>query len=110
MVDILIQAHFNYRSGKLSGFELKGHADAGEYGQDIVCSAVSVLAINTVNSLEKLAQSKPQVLSDDENGGFLKVKLSDDQVQLPDVQLLLQSFELGIRDVANSYGKYIKIK
>ena len=110
MVDILIQAHFNYQSGKLSGFELKGHADAGEYGQDIVCSAVSVLAINTVNSLEKLTQSKTQVLSDNKNGGFLKVKLSDDQVQLPDVQLLLQSFELGIRDVANSYGKYIKIK
>ena len=71
---------------------------------------MSVLAINTVNSLEKLAQSKPQVLSDDENGGFLKVELSDDQVQLPNVQLLLQSFELGLRDVANSYGKYIKIR
>lgn len=106
----MIQAHFNYRNGVISGFELKGHAGAGEYGHDIVCSAVSVLAINTVNSLERLADIKPDVLSDDENGGFLQVKIKDDQTQLPNVQLLLQSFELGMRDVANSYGKYIKIK
>lgn len=106
----MIQVHFNCQNGFISGFVLKGHAGAGEYGQDIVCSAVSVLAINTVNSLEKLAEVSPQVLSDDKNGGLLDVQLSDDQVQQARAQLLLKSFELGLRDVAKSYGKYIKIK
>lgn len=110
MVAILIQAHFNYQSGILSGFVLKGHADAGKYGQDIVCSAVSVLAINTVNSLEKLAEISPQVLSDNKDGGFLEVRLSDDQAKQANAQLLLKSFELGLRDIVNSYGKYIKIE
>ena len=36
-------------SGRIKTFELTGHADAGEYGSDIVCAAVSALTINTVN-------------------------------------------------------------
>lgn len=101
--------HFNFQNGVLSGFVLKGHADAGKYGQDIVCSAVSALAINTVNSLEKLTEISPHILSDDKNGGFLEVQLSDDQAQRADVQLLLKSLELGLRDVVSGYGKYIEI-
>ena len=33
---------------------LKGHADFAEEGSDIVCSAVSVLTINTINCIELL--------------------------------------------------------
>ncbi|HIX01484.1 MAG TPA: ribosomal-processing cysteine protease Prp [Candidatus Ligilactobacillus excrementigallinarum] len=106
----MIRAHLNYCDNQIAGFKLTGHADAGEYGQDIVCAAVSVLAINTVNSLEQLAKVTPQVISDDEQGGYLEVKLSDDQVQHPEAQLLLQSFELGLQDIEKNYDKYIKIK
>ena len=36
------------------GFEITGHAGYAEYGQDIVCAAVSVLALNMANSVERL--------------------------------------------------------
>ena len=36
--------------GLIEGFSLKGHAGYAEYGSDIVCSAVSMLTINTLNS------------------------------------------------------------
>ena len=40
------------RNGNYLEFVSKGHAGYAEEGQDIVCAAVSVLVINTVNSLE----------------------------------------------------------
>ena len=39
------------RNGNYLEFVSKGHAGYAEEGQDIVCAAVSVLVINTVNSL-----------------------------------------------------------
>ena len=37
--------------GLLSGFSVTGHAGAGEYGQDIVCAAVSSATYMTANDL-----------------------------------------------------------
>ena len=37
------------------GFKAHGHAGFSEEGQDIVCAAVSVLTINTLNAIEKFA-------------------------------------------------------
>ena len=105
----MIQAQISYYQDKISGFKLSGHAGSGEYGHDIVCAAVSALAINTVNSLEKLADSNP-VIESDEGSGFLNIKLPIDQIQHPKVQLLLESFKLGLLDIENSYDKYIEIK
>ena len=41
--------------GNLLSFEITGHAGYGVEGEDIICAAVSVLAIETVNSVERLA-------------------------------------------------------
>jgi uncharacterized protein YsxB (DUF464 family) len=37
---------------------ITGHARAGPHGQDIVCAAVSVLALTLVHSLEELTADK----------------------------------------------------
>ena len=39
-------------------FTCMGHAGYGKYPNDIVCAAISVLVINTINSLEELALEK----------------------------------------------------
>ncbi len=81
------------RNGKvIEGFDITGHAGFAETGEDIVCAAVSVLAINTINK----------------NGGLLQVALSDEGRNDPAVQLILSSLELGLKDVEQSYPKYIK--
>ena len=49
MIQITI---FQDSEHKASGIELNGHAGYGEEGYDIVCAAVSALALNTVNSIE----------------------------------------------------------
>lgn len=97
------------RNGKvIEGFDITGHADFAEAGEDIVCAAVSVLAINTINTLEKLLKQKFELVEDQKNGGLLQVILSDEGRNDPAVQLILSSLELGLKDVEQSYPKYIK--
>ena len=53
------------RNGYYLEFVSKGHAGYAEEGQDIVCAAVSVLVINTVNSLETFTDDQFEVQEDD---------------------------------------------
>ncbi|GLB46795.1 hypothetical protein WR164_07740 [Philodulcilactobacillus myokoensis] len=93
-------------------FKLMGHANSGKYGQDIVCAAVSALSISTVNSLFKIANIKPKVISDDVNGGLLNVKINNcsDQLKHDRAQTLLLNLENGLVDISKNYGKYIQLK
>ncbi|WP_034986784.1 ribosomal-processing cysteine protease Prp [Liquorilactobacillus sucicola] len=91
------------------GFEITGHADSGVYGQDIVCAAVSALAISTINGLEKLAHTDPKVDANEEEGGYLRVELNSQELSNSDAQLLLANLELGLQDIEKNYANYIRI-
>ena len=61
---------YRTESGTIHQFRITGHAGAGEYGEDIVCAAVSALSINAINSVShllalrcKLRQIKKMVVS-----------------------------------------------
>ena len=47
----MIKAEFLRYGGALVGFSVSGHAGAGEYGHDIVCSAVSSAVMLTANTI-----------------------------------------------------------
>lgn len=104
----MIKAIFYRESdGTYKGFSISGHAMFGKYGKDIVCSAVSVLAINTVNSIDCLTDNKFEV--EEGKDGLLKFKFTSE----PDKkgQLLIESLALGITDIKEEYGdKYLKVK
>ena len=70
-----------------------------------MCAAVSVLVINTVNSLERLTGDRVKVQSED---GFVRM---DFQAPLSDGgRLLMDSLMLGLSSVAGSTGKrYLQI-
>ncbi|GAF36033.1 ribosomal-processing cysteine protease Prp [Lentilactobacillus farraginis] len=107
----MIKATIHHYKGHVAGFTITGHADAGEYGQDIVCSAVSVLSITTVNGLQEVVGLDVDVDSDEKNGGYLSVEIpvttnSTKQLQSDAV---LKTFENGMADIATSYSQYIKL-
>lgn len=100
-----------YRDGaaRLVGFSIRGHSGYAEEGSDIVCAAVSVLAITCINSLESVCGVTPQV----EGGtdGYLKAMLPatiSPQAD-HDAQLLLQSLQVGLRDLMDSYAPYVTL-
>ena len=59
---------FKDQEDRIRGFELCGHAEYAQPGQDVVCAAVSMLAINTANSIECLTEDRFSMTADDEKG------------------------------------------
>ncbi len=100
---------YQNNDGVFCGFRMEGHAGFAAYGNDIVCSAVSVLVINTMNSIDKFTDDKF-------NGAVHEEKdvVSFDIISEPmsaSAELLLNSLVLGLNAIQNEYGKkYIKIK
>lgn len=103
----MISAEFFYnRDHRIQGFTIQGHAGYAEYGSDIVCSAVSALAINAMNSIETLV--KIPIEYEESEDGHLSCSISD--FDNPDAQLLLQSLLLGLQSIQESYGtQYLNI-
>ena len=102
----MISLKYEYDSqGKIIGYELKGHAGYDERGYDIICAAVSILAINTCNSIESLTDDKFTV--DTDESGYLKLIVEE---PCHDSILLLNSFCLGIEGIIAQYGEeFVKI-
>lgn len=88
------------------GYELSGHAGYAAEGEDIVCAAVSVLAINTENALDVLTDNS--ITSTTNDDGYMKV-MFDEPLDSAG-RLLMNAFTLGIDNILDSYGKaYIHI-
>ncbi len=88
------------------GFSSKGHAGYSEEGYDIICAAVSVLTVNTINSIEKFTDDAFKAEAAD---GMVRWKFTE----LPlskEAKLLMDSLVLGLEKIQENYGKkYIKI-
>jgi uncharacterized protein YsxB (DUF464 family) len=94
-----------YRSGdEITRFDVQGHAGFADLGQDIVCSAVSVLVINAVNSCEVLLSSPLEVK---QASGRLLARITEPE--LTEVQLLLRSMVFGIEQIATSYPEHVRL-
>lgn len=95
--------------GNIRGFLVKGHANYAKRGEDIVCAGVSAITVGTVNSIEALAGV---VLDTKMRNGFLSADIPNlsDEAARSKVQLLMESMELMLKGIAESYGEYIQIQ
>ncbi|GEN49727.1 ribosomal-processing cysteine protease Prp [Alkalibacterium pelagium] len=107
MINIL----FQFENEHISSVEVTGHADSGPYGQDIVCAAVSALSIGTVNSLIEIGDISLDIVSADEQGGFLKFSLPEglSQKQIEIAQILMNSLHLSLKNTEAEYGDYMTV-
>jgi len=58
---MILAQFWRNESQQVVALEITGHADAGPYGQDIVCAAVSAVTIGTINSLQQIAHVQVQL-------------------------------------------------
>lgn len=94
------------------GIEMTGHAGNAVNrvdGQELVCSAVSVLTINMANSIEQFTDDSFEADMDDATGYF-RFRFSSTNVSFGS-QLLMNSLVFGLQDIEETYGEpYIKIR
>ena len=94
------------KNGTYEEFISKGHAGYAEAGQDIVCAAVSVLVINTVNSLDAFTDDQFEVQQDD---GYVSFHFTNPVTEKG--KLLMDSLILGLTEIEHSYNnRYLTVK
>ena len=99
MINITV---FRDDNGICNGFQCMGHAGYADYGQDIVCAAVSVLVVNTINSIEEFTDDAIACEVKEENGD-VRFEFTGDISSVS--KLLVESMLLGLRGVEQEYGK-----
>ena len=95
-------------AGEFKGFTCDGHAGYAGYGKDIVCASISVLVINTINSLEQITGEQMYVESD-EDSGIIRCKFVNQPLKETS-RALMDSLVLGLSQIEKQYGKnYCKL-
>ncbi|HOV27160.1 MAG TPA: ribosomal-processing cysteine protease Prp [Pseudobacteroides sp.] len=113
----MIQIHIiRDKSGIVREYEVRGHAGSDEYGRDIVCAAVSVIAYMGVNALDELAGIK---LYDKGTGEFVErdgymrcvLPLDIDPDKMQTVKVILDTMVVGFKQLVETpdYKRYISI-
>lgn len=107
----MIRVEFTLFDGSIVNFSIKGHADLAEEGKDILCAAVSIYSINTINSLTEIVGVEDALdIKADKGDLYLKIRyelMTDPQKE--QAELLLRSMELAFKSLENEYNKYLKI-
>ena len=95
-------------AGEYKGFTCDGHAGYAGYGEDIVCASISVLVINTINSLDQITGEKMQV-NTDEDAGAIRCRFVNQPLKETS-RALMDSLVLGLTQIEKQYGKnYCKL-
>lgn len=89
-------------------FTISGHAEYGDYGKDIVCSAVSALTFSTINSIDRFLDINFKLDIKESEEGYLSISFNENCSD-EDLQLLLNHLYFGLEDIEEEYSKYIKI-
>ncbi len=104
MTEITIVRH----DGEYRGFECHGHSGYADAGEDIVCAAISVLTINTINSIDHFLDDEISVTTDEKKGDMQCYFLGGISEE---AKLLMDSLVLGLSSIESRYGsRYIKVE
>lgn len=103
----MICLNVTWQDNRITRFSLSGHADFADSGKDIVCSAVSALTYNAVNSCERFAGIVLEV--HDELDLVCQIPDINESGKAQTVQLLVQSMVFGMEQIENQYPEHLKI-
>jgi uncharacterized protein YsxB (DUF464 family) len=105
----MIQVNVKKAADRILSFEMSGHANFAEHGQDLVCAGASAVSFGTVNAILELTGIEPDITQ--EESGLLKVVFPDDLDKETDgqVQLLVKAMIVSLNTIEQDYGEYIKI-
>lgn len=80
-------------------FRCSGHAEYADSGKDIVCSAVSILVINTINAIEQFTDTAFTLNAEEAIEWHFPEGIDHD------TQLLMDALLLGLTEIKKQYGK-----
>ena len=91
-------------TGRIQGFEAKGHAGAGPRGNDNVCAAVSVLPDSVCLGLDRHLKREMEW---DADSGDISVRLKEAPDEL--TEAILATLVLGLTEIQKIYPDRLRI-
>ena len=103
----MIKINIYRKNGKIIRFTVKGHANYGAFGEDIVCSAVSTSATQTLNGILELLELEPDYEYSEGliECNFVNIDLKGKQAEL---NILLESMYKMLEDISKEYSDKVK--
>jgi uncharacterized protein YsxB (DUF464 family) len=103
----MLVVHFRRDSrDRLSSFFAEGHAGAGDYGEDIVCAAVSGVLQAAWLGLDEHAKL---ALVAKRTAGHLEVAWSEAERDRADVVAIVHTAELAVVQIASQYPQNVRV-
>ena len=99
----MIKAKYEVKDGSYLSLDVKGHAEYGEYGKDLICASVSSILFGFMNALDELQEN-------------VEIKQSENRITVVDhsgSSIVQDYFELVIiqlKTIEESYGDFIKVE
>ena len=101
-------------SGFINRYTIKGHANYGAYGEDIICAAVSILGHTALRSLVDVCNIDESEVSYnvDDDKGYLDVNIfiNPEDFRIKNVQVVLKTFIVGIKSLVETYPENITLE
>lgn len=88
---------------RLAGISISGHAGYAPCGQDIVCAGLTALVQTLIGSLKELTKDH---ITYEVSPGRADIYFED---LTKEGKLLVKSFLIGVRYIADEFGDYVKI-
>lgn len=99
----MIRVKFLVGNRQLTGFEIKGHADFADIGEDVVCASVSSAAYMAANTVTEIIGANADANA--ENGAMsLVIKEPCERTET-----VLKGLELHLTELSKQYPENIKI-
>ncbi|WP_297811038.1 ribosomal-processing cysteine protease Prp [uncultured Finegoldia sp.] len=89
-----------------------GHANHGSYGNDVVCSAISVYLINTVNTFTEILKLTDEQLIYSFKSGFFSFEINYDllnEIEMIQVDILIKSLMFALESIREENKKNLRI-
>lgn len=97
----MITATFKKKNNQFIGYEIKGHANYAPEGQDIVCAAVSALAMTITNELNNSSKTIIRNIP-----GELEVRLTNFNTN---INLLINCLLNGLKMISLNYSDHLTV-
>jgi hypothetical protein len=97
------------QKGRIVKYKATGHAEYADMGEDIVCAALSMAMQFPLGGMQDVLSITPRFEIDSD--GYMEVDLRgmDLSSKEKEVQTLLESMTVMIKELSKEYPKYVKL-
>ena len=99
----MIKVDIAYKGKGIESILIKGHANCGDYGKDLVCAGVSAVSVGALNALEEVDSYEIEVEEGRIKATFGKARSDHDEI-------VLETMILQLKTIQVSYPEAIDIK